>query len=99
MWLPIVQRELRVASRRSGTFWFRLVSPICALLFIFSALVSNQEASPATRGHGIFRILGIVLFVLALLGGLRYTADCIQEERRGGTLDLLRLTGLRGFDI
>src|SRR3954469_18665696 len=99
MWFPIVQRELRVASRRSATFWFRLISPICALLFIFSSLISNADSNPSSRGRSIFEILGGVLFVLSLLAGLQYTADSIQEERREGTLDLLKLTGLRGIDV
>ncbi|MCI0536424.1 MAG: ABC transporter permease subunit, partial [Verrucomicrobiales bacterium] len=33
------------------------------------------------------------------MAGIRYTADALSEERRGGTLGLLFLTDLRGFDV
>jgi hypothetical protein len=40
---------------------------------------------------------GGVLF--ALLSGPRATADCISEEKREGTLGLLFLTDLKGYDV
>jgi hypothetical protein len=40
---------------------------------------------------------GAVLF--ALLSGPRSTADCISEEKREGTLGLLFLTDLKGYDV
>ena len=34
-----------------------------------------------------------------MLTGVRYTSDCLSEERREGTLGLLFLTDLNGWDI
>ena len=50
-------------------------------------------------GTTIFRIVSWAGFVLCVLEGLRSTADAISLERREGTLGLLLLTDLRGFDL
>src|SRR5207244_13589599 len=36
---------------------------------------------------------------LCLLAGVFLTADCLSEEKRDGTLGLLFLTDLRGYDV
>src|SRR6185503_19644596 len=40
--LPIVDRELRVAARRKGTYWSRLLAALLALL-IFAGFVTISE--------------------------------------------------------
>src|SRR5207249_7362657 len=35
----------------------------------------------------------------ALVAGRRFTADCLSSEKREGTLGLLFLTDLRGYDV
>jgi ABC-type transport system involved in multi-copper enzyme maturation permease subunit len=46
-----------------------------------------------------FHILAGFGYAFAGFAGSVLTADCISEERRGGTLGLLLLTDLKGFDI
>jgi ABC-type transport system involved in multi-copper enzyme maturation permease subunit len=61
-------------------------------------LVMRSEP-PKELAKAIFWVLtgGAVLF--ALVSGPRSTADCISEEKREGTLGLLFLTDLKGYDI
>jgi ABC-type Na+ efflux pump permease subunit len=47
----------------------------------------------------IFYLLTGGLTLYALTAGLRSTADCLSEEKREGTLGLLFLTDLRGYDV
>ncbi len=97
--LPILERELRVASRKSGTYLLRLLAAAgflgltCALLLATSKLPINQRSSTIFVAFGILALLG------CLLAGTFLTADCLSEEKREGTLGLLFLTDLRGYDI
>ena len=97
--LPIVARELRVAARRKATYYMRTfvaggVITISALVF----LMLHTE-SPKELGKVLFAFVsGTVLFFCALIGG-GLTADCLSEEKREGTLGLLFLTDLTGFDV
>src|SRR5436309_2519892 len=97
--LPIVARELRVASRRPGTYWVRLsaaVGLIAAGTWLFLALAGTP---PHEVSLVLFRVMtgGAVLFGLA--GGVWATADALSEEKREGTLGLLFLTHLKGYDV
>lgn len=98
--LPIVERELRVAARRPGTFWLRLLvacGVIVVATWIF--LVAEEFKSQRDMGNVIFHTLTGGLLVYCLLAGVRATADCLSEEKREGTLGLLFLTDLRGYDV
>jgi len=58
----------------------------------------------ATQGRGgvgnpLFTLLTGYAFVLCLLAGVFLTADCLSVEKREGTLGLLFLTDLRGYDV
>ncbi len=97
--LPIVSRELRLASRRRGTYWIRSGAALVIMLvgtWLFLILRSDPSKELAMV---LFCVLtgGAVLF--ALLSGPRSTADSISEEKREGTLGLLFLTDLKGYDI
>jgi ABC-type transport system involved in multi-copper enzyme maturation permease subunit len=99
--LPIVVRELRVASRKRRTFWLRVAAALVALL-IGSAvlLMSLQGAIPATSlGAALFGIITWLAFATVICAGIFFTADCLSEEKREGTLGFLFLTDLRGYDI
>jgi len=97
--LPIVARELRVASRRAGTYWLRSAGAL-ALIVTGVCLFLILAAEPT---HSLGRVLfwfssgGVVLY--CLLGGVWSTADCLSEEKREGTLGLLFLTDLKGYDV
>ena len=99
--LPIVGRELRVAARRAITYRIRLWAALAAMLLAtWKALSwSWQSASAATQGHSLFYTLSGLAFVYCLFVGARVTADCVSEEKREGTLGLLFLTDLKGWDV
>jgi ABC-type transport system involved in multi-copper enzyme maturation permease subunit len=100
--LPIVQRELRVASRRRSTYWLRFATGLAATLiggmaFLMSWLPGGSSGIPS--GVLVFYVLSYYLFGLCLLAGIVLAADCLSEERREGTLGLLFLTDLKGYDV
>jgi ABC-type Na+ efflux pump permease subunit len=98
--LPIVTRELRVASRRRGAFWARLVAAGVAIFFGGSTLWLGEDWwSAASVGSEIFNMLASLAFCFCLVAGPIFTADVVSEEKREGTLGLLFLTDLRGYDV
>src|SRR6185436_4511008 len=99
--LPIVERELRVAARRPGTYWLRLTAAFVAIaVFGWMLLTLLRDNVPsAAHGRYLFRALFGLAFAYCLLIGARLTSDCLSEEKREGTLGLLFLTDLKGYDI
>lgn len=97
---PIVGRELRVASRRRMTYWSRFGTALIALgAFIWVWITIARTVGNAQRGMMLFSIISGAAFIFALVAGAAITADCISEEKREGTLGLLFLTDLRGYDV
>ncbi len=97
--LPIAERELRVASRRAGTYWLRFFV-VAALIAISTwAFLVTGRLQPQKVGKILFYTLTGGVMFYSLLAGLRFTADCLSEEKREGTLGLLFLTDLRGYDV
>lgn len=98
--LPIVQRELRVAARRPGTYWMRMLIALLASCIGAGILLATLGAvSPQRTGQFIFRGLSGLLLLYGLGYGRRATADCLSSEKREGTLGLLFLTDLKGYDV
>jgi len=98
--LPIVERELRVAARRGGTYWARFQAALAALVPTGLMLVGSMSfASPAQAGAQMFQILSFLAFIYAMLAAVRLTADCLSAEKREGTLGFLFLTDLKPRDI
>jgi ABC-type transport system involved in multi-copper enzyme maturation permease subunit len=97
--LPIVERELRVAARRPFTYWVRSGAALLALLLVSWVLLMMWRQRPSELGKVLFGATTGVTAFLCLLSGMRATADCISEEKRAGTLGLLFLTDLRGYDV
>src|SRR2546427_986295 len=97
--LPIVGRELRVTARRRGTCWSRALSALAAILIFGGALFFEAQAPPKELGKDVFHILSVLFVLNSLAAGVRCTADCLSEEKREGTLGLLFLTDLRGYDV
>src|ERR1041385_8470469 len=98
--LPVVERELRVAARRWYTYWTRFFAAlgtlgICAWVWIYG--VSDRPT--AERGQALFWVISGLAFTYSLLVGVIVTADSISEEKREGTLGLLFLTDLKGYDV
>ncbi|MEY2410298.1 MAG: hypothetical protein QOF48_2968, partial [Verrucomicrobiota bacterium] len=98
--LPIVQRELRVRGRARATFRGRMYAALAASLFA-ALLLLGSELTHSSRAVGGFMFSGLswAVFLYCLLQGVRNTADCLSEEKRAGTLGLLFLTDLRGYDV
>jgi ABC-type transport system involved in cytochrome c biogenesis permease component len=99
--LPIVERELRVAARKRNTFWLRIVAALVALLIGGGFLVLTMTIPFGTTqlGSVLFGLLTWLSLAAALSAGLFFTSDCVSEEKREGTLGFLFLTDLRGYDV
>lgn len=101
MVLPVVERELRVAARRRFTYRTRLVA-VFALLVAFAYIqfgFGREYRSAALQGGLLFRTFSTILFVFAAIAGMLCTTDCMSSEKRDGTLGLLFLTDLKGYDV
>jgi ABC-type transport system involved in multi-copper enzyme maturation permease subunit len=97
--LPIVERELIEASRRRGTYWLRLAIAAVGLILGGWIMLVMRGAPPGTLGLALFVAISIAAYVYSLFIGIFRTADCLSEEKREGTLGLLFLTDLKGYDI
>src|SRR5690349_4841562 len=98
--LPIVERELRTAARRKGTHWLRFVAALLVILAVGILLVgSGSSRSQAQVGQMVFTAVSVMAFAFCLVAGVFLTADCLCSERREGTLGLLFLTDLKGYDV
>ncbi|MCX6925577.1 MAG: ABC transporter permease subunit [Verrucomicrobia bacterium] len=97
--LPIIERELRVRARSRGTCWLRCGVVLLGGLVCLPPLLWSGPVFPtSTLGQSLLSGLVIIAFVLCC-GACLLTADIISAERREGTLGLLLLTDVRGYDI
>src|SRR4051812_24092286 len=99
IFLPIVSRELLLAARRRGTYWLRSLSALAVMIVGAWVFVVFRYQTPRELAMVLFYVLSGGAVLLALTSGPRSTADCISEEKREGTLGLLFLTDLRGYDV
>lgn len=97
--LPIVTRELRVASRRRSTYWVRTGAALAVIVAGTWLFLMMQDQPQGTLAMTLFCILTGSAVLYAMFSGVRATADCLSEEKREGTLGLLFLTDLRGYDV
>jgi ABC-type transport system involved in multi-copper enzyme maturation permease subunit len=98
--LPIVDRELRVAARRKSTYRMRTWTVVVALVVgCFSLFPMMLMRGPGSVGKPFYTTLTGFAFGLCLLAGALLTADCLSEEKRDGTLGFLFLTDLKGYDV
>jgi ABC-type transport system involved in multi-copper enzyme maturation permease subunit len=100
--LPIVERELRVASRRPLTWWTRLSAALIVLVLFggMQVLIGlSRGGMGISAGQIQFMVLKWIVFVAACAAGVFLTSDALSEEKREGTLGLLFLTDLRGYDV
>lgn len=96
---PILERELRVAARRPSTWGTRLLIATAAIVLSGYLLFVNRATQPAEIGIRVFAVLAVVTGFGALLMGPLLAGDCLSRERREGTLGLLFLTDLGGWDV
>ena len=97
--LPIVARELRVAARRPSTYWARCGAGLTIIVIGTWFFLMYSERPTQEIALGLFLILSGSALFYCLLSGVWFTADCLSEEKREGTLGLLFLTDLKGYDV
>jgi ABC-type transport system involved in multi-copper enzyme maturation permease subunit len=97
--LPILARELRVASRRRITYWIRTGAALAVMIIGTWLFLMMQNDPTQSVAQVLFGVLTSCATLSAFLSGLRDTADCLSSEKREGTLGLLFLTDLRGYDV
>lgn len=98
--LPVVTRELAVQARRKSTYWLRVLASLIAGFLMLWLLVITAASAPSTgQGRALFTVLGILAFVYCLIVGALVTSDSMSSEKRDGTLGLLFLTDLKGYDV
>jgi len=77
--LPIVERELRVAARKRSTFWVRILAALVALVvgsgFLFPAAIGFGWGT-ANLGKGLFAALTWLVLAATLSAGLFLTSNC-----------------------
>ena len=95
--LPVLTRELRVASRRAATYHSRLGVAAVGVSVLFSMLWQSDLVPSGSRGKMLFNRVAVMTMVYCLVAGARATADCLSEEKREGTLGLLFLNQGRLF--
>ncbi len=97
--LPVVARELRVASRRASSYWGRALAALVAIGVFAWMFLLERGSSGTQMGQVLFAVISTLAYLFAAFAGVLFSADSISSERREGTLGLLFLTDLRGLDI
>src|SRR5436190_3119756 len=97
--LPIVDRELRVTARRRSIYRLRLAVALTAMFLAGIIFVVNLGAPQHQLGRHLFEGLSVFSIIYCLYSGRISTADCLSEEKWEGTLGLLFLTDLKGYDV
>ena len=78
--LPIVDRELRVATRRRATYWSRVLVALAAMVIAVWMLGSlGILVAPDILGARLFKALTSFAFFLCLFPGVVLTADCLSQ--------------------
>ena len=76
----------------------RSLLALAALAIWFFLLIAGN-GSGIRKGMMLFIALGVLALGFCLVAGIFLTADCLSEEKREGTLGLLFLTELKGYDV
>jgi ABC-type transport system involved in cytochrome c biogenesis permease component len=89
----VVQRELQVAARRSGTYWARFIAGGIAAIAIL------QQTGGISNGRRLFFTAVTLAAIVTFYEGMRRATAAIAKEKREGTLGLLLLTPLTGPEL
>lgn len=95
----VVARELRVAARHGRNYWLRATAAALAMALGGLVASSMHPSRPSVRAEAVFFTLGWLAWFYCILAGVWLSADAISSERRGGTLGLLFLTDLKGYEV
>jgi hypothetical protein len=96
---PIVERELRVASRRSITYWGRTGAAASGLFIVWVLTAQMRFTGVAAAGQFLFRLLAGIAAFAVIASVLRLSSVAFAREKREDTLGLLFLTPLRPVEI
>ncbi len=90
-----------MAARKRSTFWLRVAAAVTAMVIGSGCMVFSLFPGPLPfqMGSVLFQVLTWLCLGAGLSAGLFFTSDCLSEEKREGTLGLLFLTDLRGYDV
>lgn len=100
LFLPIVERELRVGARNWRTYYSRvLIGGVALAAFLYLIWALQGTFGRANTGMRILAGTSLALFVICFFGGIARLADCISQEKREDTLGFLFLTHLKGYDV
>lgn len=99
--LPVVDRELRIAARGKATYRWRtwVVGLGLGLMALVTFSLTADRGTGDALGRSLFHALVGVSCAYAFAASGAVTADSVSREKRDGTLGLLFLTDLRGADI
>lgn len=99
--LSIIARELRRASKRRLTYYFRCLASAIAFVIVLGLMFQTFSGAlkAASLGANVLICLGALGYLYAIFEGALITCDCLSREKRDGTLGLLFLTDLRGHDV
>ena len=96
---PIVVRELVVGARRPRTIWTRVQAGAVGILLGVCVYILSETPSAQQLGNNLFTFFAGLIFFYCLIAGALVTSDCVSSEKRDGTLGLLFLTDLSGYDV
>jgi len=97
---PVIERELRLASRQAGTYWGRIGAGAVGILLFFTVMNSQLAIGPVgSAGLFTFRVLAGVGALVMVTTILPAAAAAFAREKREDTLGLLFLTPLKPVDL
>ncbi len=98
--LPIIDRELRIASRSTRMYLTRFFAGAAALaVAIYMVWLAKELGGASGAGTFVLRFASYAALAICLFAGVNRTADCLSSEKREDTLGLLFLTHLKARDI
>src|SRR5438128_865017 len=97
--LPVVARELGAIARRRSAYLVRSAAALAAFIAMAYVALIGSQFPLLQQGKSLFNALAIAAFAYCLSAGIRGTSDALSEEKREGTLGLLFLTDLKGYDV
>src|SRR5579859_4743106 len=89
--LPVIEMEMRSASRRTWTFGLRVVFALTSALTCL-VILALPRVTPWEKSRAMLNLLSFMSLAFCLVAGGSVTADCVSSEKREGTLGLLFLT-------
>jgi ABC-type Na+ efflux pump permease subunit len=97
---PVIERELRVASRRPATYWSRVGAAASGGVIVCWVGAAQLVATrPAAAGQFTFRLLAGIAAFTVVASVLQLSSEAFAREKREDTLGLLFLTPLQPIDL